>query len=79
MIISEGVLIEIALEILGRNGMIDARDATFQEAPKALNGVCVDVAHDIDLRSVVNTPMPIPHSGETIVARKFIGVDVGTG
>lgn len=47
MVVSERILVDVGLEILRTNGMVDARDATLYQRPKALNAVGVNSTTDI--------------------------------
>jgi len=52
------------LKILGADSMIDTRDATLYETPKALNAIGVNVAQSIDLCMELNAPRAIVQSSE---------------
>jgi len=45
---------------MATNVMVDTTDSALHKAPESFNGICVDVAHDVNLLVVLNPPMPVP-------------------
>lgn len=62
VVVSPGVLVEIALQPLLRDRVVDAADAILSQRPEPLNGLCVRVAVDVDAVLVADAMMPIPAS-----------------
>jgi len=78
MVVTESVLIEIGLKVLGADGMIDSRDATLGQRPEALDSVGVGILIDIDLSTMLNSLVPVSSIGNPIVAVELIGIDDGS-
>ena len=55
--------------------MINTLDSRFEQHPESLNGVRVYVPHDVDLGTVMDTPMRIAsiHMRDAVIADEFIG------
>lgn len=74
-IVAKTVFVQVSLQIVLADGVIDAANAVFDEAPKSLNGIRVNFAHHIDFLAVIDPPMnvlvvmPIHH----VVRREVIG------
>lgn len=75
MVVAETVLIQIILEILGRNSMINTTDTILAVGPKAFNGVGVNAPTNIDFLGVGHAPMSVSHHWQRIIDFVFIGVD----
>ena len=74
-IVPPGVLVQIALEPLGRHRMMSAADACLYERPKAFDGIRVDIAEDVDALRVVNAPMDVSELREPFVSGRFVAVN----
>ncbi len=57
--------------------MIDTRNATLNQRPKALNVVCVNVAVHIDFEMMLNPKVFVVNPSHVVIARKFIGKEGG--
>jgi hypothetical protein len=55
--------------------MVNARNATLSQRPKALNAVGMGRPINIDLSTMLNSPMLVPGIGNSIVARELVSVD----
>lgn len=52
MVVTEGILVDVVLEILGADRVVDARDTALGQAPEVLDGIGMDIAHHIHLSRV---------------------------
>lgn len=78
-VVAETILIQVGLQILRAYGVIYAADSTLHKAPKALNGVGVDVALNVDASGMIDSAMDISVGFvETPIGRQFVGVDSGS-
>src|ERR1700674_783552 len=57
--------------------MVSTADAPLEQAPKAFDGVCVNVAIDVDLGGVMDAPVLIATRLQRLVRPQFVGVDGG--
>jgi hypothetical protein len=56
-VVSESVLVNVALKILGTYRVIDAPDSILKEPEKALNGLCVDISVYIQTGFMLDSSM----------------------
>jgi len=77
VVVPEGVLVEIPLEILCADRMVHAGDAALQQSEEPLDGVGVNTAAHIDLRAVINAPMDVASARKILVGGQFVGIDDG--
>ncbi len=77
MIVTERILVDVGLEIVGGNGMIDTRDATLDQRPKPFDAVGVDFATDILFVMVANPEMLVADSGHVVVGRELVSKQHG--
>jgi hypothetical protein len=73
MVPAIGIRVEVVLQILVANDMMNAIDAPLDEAPKALDGVGVGIAADVDFGAVVDWTMLVARPCEAVVAGEFVG------
>ena len=57
--------------------MIDTRNTTLNQRPKAFNAVGVDIPIDIDFGMVVNSLMLVTEPSRSVVGRELIGKESG--
>ena len=57
--------------------MINTRNTTLNQRPKALNAVGVNIPIYIDLGAMVNTLVPVTKSSHVVVAREFVSKQRG--
>jgi len=55
--------------------MINARDATLDQAPKPVDGVGVNIPINVNASGMMNTLVLIAFAAKLVVRGKFIGVD----
>ena len=71
-VVAEHSLIDIALQVFGRNKVIDAKDGTFQLSPKALDAVGVCISYYKLLRAVMNNGMGVLAVVQRLVTNELI-------
>ena len=59
--------------------MIDTRNTTLNQRPKAFNAVGVDIPIDIDFGMVVNPLMFVTKPSHSVIGGELISVERGTG
>ena len=80
MAVAERVFIEVALQKFLTDGMIHASHAALDEAPKAFDGIGVNVSRDVNSGAVVDSEMRVAAlAGDGVVCCQLIGVDGAGG
>ena len=79
LIESEGELVDIPLQMLGRDMVVDAIDTTLQNGPHALNPVGVDIAINEFFRAVFHGVVSVEQAIKTKVAAVIVSVKDGSG
>lgn len=82
-VVAVRVLIQVSLQILLADGVINATDAALQKAPEALDGVRMNIAHNVDSGCVVNAPVLVAQRlavcrfklRDVVVGHMLIGVN----
>lgn len=69
---SEGVFVQIRLQILGADVVIDATNSVLGQAPKAFNRVRVRIAINVDFSGVMHAPVRIAKAGQWLIGVRFI-------
>ena len=59
MVVLERVLVQVCLQVLGRDAVIDPADPVLDQRPEAVHRAGVDVAQDVHFQTVVNATVPI--------------------
>src|SRR5215469_12151107 len=82
-IVAEAVLVQVALQILGRNRVIDSPDSSLNQHPESLDRVGVRVPANVLARAVLHGVVNVvrwaaiveAHLGDSLVSGKLVGVD----
>ena len=61
--------------MLGAHGVVYAVDSAFQETPKTINRVGVNIADDVHFRGVPDSLVPIAEVADLIVAAKLVSIN----
>ena len=79
-VVAEAVLIQIGLQVAFTNRMINAAQPVLKETPKAFDRICVNVANNIDLGTVVDSFVvveTIRHVRDAVVGAELVREDCG--
>src|SRR6266536_1120993 len=79
VVVPEGVLVEIALKVLRRDGVVYAADPAPDQRPEPFDRVHVDVPIDLDVLYVIDAPVLVPSLVEGPVLDSLVRVDRGCG
>jgi hypothetical protein len=77
VIVAKTILIQIVLKVFRGDGMASTINTTFNETPKALNGVRVNDTTSVDFGIMLNPFMSISELTNKVVTSEFIGKDFG--
>jgi hypothetical protein len=72
VVITKGILVDVGLEIMRTDRMIDARYATLDERPEALDAIRVDFATHIFLGVMLNPQVRISQPSHVVVAGELV-------
>ena len=75
MAVAEGVLVHVGLQVLRANRAVHATQAALQQAPKALDGIRVRAAVNVDAAAVVNGLVDIPLPTQPTVGLQLVSID----
>lgn len=78
MIITEGIGVQIPLQILRADGMIYTIDTPLDVAPETVDGVGMDCPSDILFGRVLDSIVGITQAGKSVIAEHFVGVNHST-
>jgi len=67
VVVAEGALVQIPLQVSGRNAMIDSADSVLCQRPESLNRVRVGIALNIDFLHVMDPLVFEPNFREGII------------
>src|SRR5215208_2539594 len=77
MVVPEGVLIDVALEMLAADGVVDPPDAVPEQGPEPLDRVRVDIPDHVHLLRVVDALVSVALPAQLVVHRVLVGEDYG--
>src|SRR5436853_2475352 len=77
IVVAERILVQVGLQVLGRDPVVNAANPILDQRPKAVYGACVNVSLDVHLQTVVNAAVPIvsPKPFHGVVNRGVVRVD----
>src|ERR1700674_4651358 len=69
-VVSEGILVEIALQVFLPHRVVPAADSSFHQRPKSFNRIGMHVAHDVDLGGMADALMTVLlfHAADAVIA-----------
>ncbi len=80
-VVPERIFVEIGLQVILSNGVIDSANSRFNQSPKSLNGIGVNVSHDVHARGMMDAPVGVSlfHVRDSVITNEFIGEHHRTG
>ncbi len=72
-VVSEGVLVQVALEVVAADRVVDAAHAILEQAEEPLDGLGMGVADGVDLRFMLDPAVPAILAAQRFVGVPFIG------